>query len=180
MEAFDILIRRVAQLESVINDLNRRLNNTMREARVLEVDAAKGLAIVEAQGGKTKPVPWLQRAGSIRDWDPPAVGERVVLLSPNGDTGRGMILPGGYSQEYGQPHDQLGEARRVIGDSSDLFTGTQRVFEAQLITLRATTLRIEAGVEIYGPKVHHNDTNIGDTHKHTDVMPGGALTGFPV
>lgn len=167
-----ILFRRIAQLEGMLVDMNRRMNNVMREGRVTDVDPETGLAIVDAQGGKSPPSPWLQRAGSIRDWDPPTPGERVILLSPGGDISRSMILPGGYSQQYGQPHNKLGEARRQIGAASDTFSGSQRVIEAQLIILRGT-------VQIEGPGLTHNGVNVGDTHKHTDVMTGGALTGLP-
>lgn len=171
--SFDILIRRIAQLEGALTEVNRRLNNVMRESRVLEVDADTGMAIVDAHGGKTQPVPWLQRAGDIRDWDPPTPGERVLLLSPNGDPSRGLILPGGYSQQYGQPHNKAGEAFRQIGESKDLFTGSQRVIEAQMIILRGT-------VKIEGPAVTHNGVNIGDDHKHSNVMPAGGISGVPV
>lgn len=171
-DLFDRLVSRIAQLEASLADMSRRVNNVMREARVLEVDPDTGMAIVEAQNGKSKPIPWMQRSGSIRDWDPPTAGERVLMLSPGGDPGRAMILPGGYSEQYGQPHNKLGEARRQIGAASDTFSGSQRVIEAQLIILRGT-------VRIEGPGLTHNGVNVGDTHKHTDVMPGGALTGLP-
>jgi len=35
------------------------------------------------------------------------------------------------------------------------------------------------GVTIVGGAVTHNGKNIGDTHEHTGVTPGGALTGPP-
>jgi len=170
-DLFVRLFGRIAQLEAQIGHLNRRVNSTLREARVLEV-FDDGTAVVEGHGGKSKKIPWLQRAGSIRDWDPPAEGERVLMLSPNGDEGRALILPGGYSKQYGQPHNKLGESKRQIGDASDLFTGTQRVIESQLIILRGT-------VKIEGGGVTHNGVNIGDTHRHTDVFPGGGTSGTP-
>lgn len=176
--SFDLLIRRIGQLEGSVVELTRRLNNVMREARVLEVDPSTGMAIVEAHGGKTKPVPWLQRAGSIRDWDPPTPGERVILLSPGGDPGRGMILPGGFSEQFAAPHNQLGQSMRAIGAGTDLFTADERVIEHQIITLRGT-LRVEGAVEITGPSVTHNGTNIGDTHVHGGVERGGATTNRP-
>lgn len=179
MELFARLFARISQLEGSVVDLQRRLNNVMREARVIEVDASTGTAVVEAQGGKTKKVPWLQRAGTIRDWDPPTPGERVVLLSPNGDPGRGMILSGGYSAEFGQPHDQPGEAFRTVGEGSDLFAGDRRVIEHQLIILRGT-IRLEGPVDVVGPKLHHNGVNVGDDHRHRDVEPGPGLSGTPL
>lgn len=37
-----------------------------------------------------------------------------------------------------------------------------------------------AGLEITGGDVKHNGTSIGDTHKHSGVVPGGANTGDPI
>lgn len=178
-DALDILLRRIAQLEGSINEMSRRMNNVLREARVLEIDAANGMAIVEGHGGRSKPVPWLQRAGSIRDWDPPAEGERVIMLSPGGDPGRAMILPGGYSGSYGAPHNVLGQAMRQVGSSTDLTTSSTRVIEAQMITLRGT-VRIEGPVQIQGQYVTHNGKNIGHNHSHTKVKPGGGISGPPL
>lgn len=114
---FSRLMDRIENLESQVNSLHRKMNNTLREGRVKEVDGGSGMAIVDAQGIETTQIPWLQRSGSIQDWDPPAVGERIILLSPNGDPGRGLILPGGYSDQYSQPHNKLGEAFRKTGET---------------------------------------------------------------
>lgn len=177
-DLFDRLIGRIANLEGQLGAMRRQVNNMFREAQVLEVDEASGMAIVDAQGGKSKPVPWMTRAGAIRDWDPVEPGERVLLLSPNGDPGRAMILPGGYSGKYGQPHNKRGESMRMIGGASDLFTASQRVIESQLIILRGT-VKIEGPLEINGSKVSHNGKNIGSDHIHRGVRPGGGTSGPP-
>jgi phage baseplate assembly protein gpV len=173
MDVFGRLIDRIATLEAEVIRLQRRVNNTFREARVEEVYPGEGLARVNAHGAGSKKVPWLQRAGDIRDWDPPSVGERVLLISPTGEPGKGLILPGGYSKQYGQPHDKLAEARRVIGETSILSTGETHVIESPRIILRGK-------VTIEGPCVTHNGIDIGSSHKHQDVMPGPALTGTSI
>ena len=38
---------------------------------------------------------------------------------------------------------------------------------------------IKGRLDIDGAGVTHNGKDIGDTHRHTDVEPGGALTGEP-
>jgi len=172
-DLFGRLITRIGQLEAQIGHLQRRMNNVLREAKVLEVDHDSGLAIVDAHGGRSKPIPWMQRAGSIREWMPVTAGERVLMLSPNGDPGRAMILPGGFSGQFGQNHSAPGEMRYDIGDSSDTMGNGKRVIEAQLIILRGT-------VQIEGPTVTHDGKNIGKDHKHDGVFAGAALTGVPV
>lgn len=173
----DWMIRRIAQLEAMVESLDRRLNNVMRESVVEEV-FDDGTATLVSHGGKTKPMPWLQRSGSIQDWDPPTPGERVIHLSPGGHLGRGLILPGGYTEQFPQPHNKLGESRRKVGDSMDTFSGSQRVIESQLIILRGT-VRIEGPLEIEGSSVTHNNVNIGDTHVHGGVERGGSDTDEP-
>jgi len=172
-DLFSRLIDRIGELEANIGHLQRQINNVMREGRVLEVDAGSGMAIVDGFGGKSKPIPWLQRAGSIREWTPPTVGERVLMLSPNGDPGRALILPGGFSQAFPQNHSKLGEKRYDIGASNDTMSGTERIIEAQTIILRGT-------VKIEGSRVTHNDTNIGVDHVHKGVIPGPGHSGHPL
>jgi phage baseplate assembly protein gpV len=97
----------------------------------------------------------------------------VILISPTGEPGKGLILPGGYSSQYTQPHDKVAEARRVIGDTSILSTGETHIIESPRIILRGK-------VTIEGPCVTHNGIDIGSSHKHQDVMPGPALTGLSI
>ncbi|SPR99550.1 Bacteriophage P2 Baseplate assembly protein GPV [Cupriavidus taiwanensis] len=50
---------------------------------------------VKAGGMTTDWLPWLERrAGATRTWNPPTVGEQVVLLCPSGELRNGVILTG--------------------------------------------------------------------------------------
>ncbi len=170
-DPFGDLIERLEQAEAAIGELGRRINNMVREAKVTKV-FVDGTAIVDAHGIESKRVPWVQRAGSIKDWDPPAVGERVLLVSPTGEPGRGVIFPGGYSNEFSQPHDTLGEAKRQVGDTSVLMKGDELV-------LTSETIRIVGKLVIEGESVRHNEKNIGDTHIHGGVVVGAQKTNVP-
>lgn len=117
MSALDELGRYILALEKRIEQLDRRLNNTLREAKVVEVDAGKGLAKVEAHGLKSGWSPWLARAGDILEWEPPTVGERVMFISPTGEPGQGVILQGGYSNQFPQPSTDKGERLIKLGDN---------------------------------------------------------------
>lgn len=49
------------------------------------------------------------------------------------------------------------------------------------ITVGGTSWTLDAeGWKQTGGQVSHNNLNIGGTHKHMDVMPGGGLTGLPI
>lgn len=125
MSDFDYLFRlmhkRFQELEGQVESMKRRMNNVVREGQVTKLDAAKGLAEVEANGLPSMMVPWVQRAGSRREWDPPAKGERVIMLSPTGDPGQGLILPGGYSDQFKQNHNKEGEYRSTSGEGDKNF-----------------------------------------------------------
>jgi phage baseplate assembly protein V len=148
-------------LERRIEQLDRRLNNVVREARVTEVDPARALAKVEAHGLASAWCPWLERAGAIRTWSPPTVGERVLLLSPSGEPGLGLILPGGYSDAFGAPHDQAGEFKQTIGDASVLMRDGELKLTVDNVSLRVTR---------DGAVVKRGDTELALTDGRVDVV----------
>lgn len=167
------LVARIEHLERGLNAADRRLNNIMREGKVLKVYPDEGLAEVQFFGSesRSKKIPWFTQSGEIKDFVPPSEEQRVMVFSPTGDPGKGVILPGGYSDDFDQPHDKGAEAMRTVGDSSDLTTGDKRV-------IKAATIELHGDVEIIGT-IKNNGVNIGDDHLHTEVMPGGALSGPP-
>lgn len=172
---FEPLIRRLRYLEKTVQQLDRRINNMVREAVVTEVFPAEGMAKVEANGLKSKKVPWLQRAGDINEWDPPSVGERVLLLSPTGEPGTGMIMPGGYSDKFDAPHGEGGEKVTAIGDVRITQTGSSFTIVAGGVTVEISG----AGLTVNGGRVEHDSLNIGSTHTHGGVTPGAGDTDVP-
>lgn len=133
--------RRLAALEAENERLRLRLDNMIREGRVTKVDPQKARAEVDMNGLASDELPWAQRNGSIRDWDPPAVGERVVVLSPTGDPGLGIVFPGGPSDQFPPPHDKGAEFFKTVGSASILMTGDKIVLK-----VGASSVTVEAGV----------------------------------
>lgn len=127
MSAFDQLGRAILSLDKRMEQLDRRLNNIVREAKVLEVDAGKGLVKVEAHGLKSGWMPWVERAGAIREWSPPAKDERVIVLSPTGEPGQGLVLAGGFSDQFKQPSTDAGERLTQIGDNKLSMTAERTI-----------------------------------------------------
>lgn len=93
----------VSSLEAKIEQLDRRLNNILREARVTEVDAEKRALKVQAHGLPSFWVPWDDAGGANVDWTPPSVGERVLFVSPTGEPGQGLIVARGYAGKHEVP-----------------------------------------------------------------------------
>ena len=175
----DWLVDTIRELEDQTKELNRKLNNVVREGRVVEV-FNDGTAIVDAQDVRTKPLPWITRAGKVRDWDPPTAGERVLLISPTGDPGRAIIVNGGFSEEFSQNHDNVSEARRTIGETEITSAEDGHTIKSRVITFQADEIRLVGNVLIEGETLTHNGKDVGDTHRHSDVVPGPAPTGKPI
>lgn len=103
----------------------------------------------------------------------------LVVLPPSNPSKRMGQMPQGAAGIYSSAGDKL--VINPDGTAVLHVAGALRV-EAQTILLKAggVTVTIGAGgVAIEGGTVTHNGKNIGDTHVHTNVEPGGGLSGAP-
>lgn len=173
--ALSRLIKRIADLEAVTSGLSVRQNNMFREGVVKSVDFEKGLAVVEAHGLETKPVPWLEQAGAVNEWTPLSVGQRVLLASPNGDPGRAVIMRGGFTDDVRPPHRVGAEKRTMIGECSITQSGSGIVIQAGGCTFTFSG----EGFSQSGGEIRHDQKNIGADHRHGGVMPGPSTTDVP-
>lgn len=114
----------IFELARRLADVERRLNNIIRPARVVNVDPEKGLAEVafaldeNDEDVTTIMLPWVERAGKIKTWEPPSVDEQVILVSPSGEIGASSwIMRGGFTDKYPKPHNKEGEYMIQIGNS---------------------------------------------------------------
>ncbi len=164
-------------------ELERRARNRNRTGTVVSVDHAAGKAVVRFSDQAGRPyegpaMPWKEvAAGGIRSHIPPSVGEQVTVTSESGDLGDGIIDLSVPSTAHPRPHDgpeaviTLGGSRIQIGDAAiELTTPTLRI---------VGDVAIEGRVAITGAAVTHNRRSIGDDHRHTDVFPGGGISGPP-
>lgn len=140
MSNFDIvfskLMARIEDLERVVNQQDRRLNEMFREGEILEAyEDGTYEAKFYGDESKTKRIEHPQQAGEISDWVPYSKGQRVLLINPSGEPGKGFIVPAGYTEQYDQPHDQLGQAMRRNGAASDLMTKRLRRIVSKRIDL---------------------------------------------
>jgi len=173
--ALNRLINRIEALEQKAARLDARVNNVVREGKVVEVDNAKGKVRIDAHGVETGFVPMMQQAGDVNEWTPMAVGQRVTLISPSGDISRGFAMPGGYTDDVSQPHDKAAEKRITIGDAVLTITGNGLTLQTGGATFELTS----AGFKQTGGRMEHDGLNVGSTHTHRGVSPGGADTEFP-
>lgn len=184
-------------MSAEIGDLQRRLANVIRVGKVTEVDRTAGRVKVQFQGVTTSWLPWMtSRAGTVRDWSPPAVGEQVCVISPSGEMGAGFVLPGGInSNSAGKPDNRNNVwCIHIPSDgSAEIHVGTTHIIlegdKADIVS-GGKTLRISGGkmtfdgdIEVTGKITTTGDVKAGtislQTHKHTGVSTGGSNTGNP-
>jgi phage baseplate assembly protein V len=81
--------------EQIIGDI-------VRKGRIASVVGAT--CTVETGDLITPPLPWFAvRAGNVRKWSAPSVGEGCLLICAEGDTANGIVLPGLYSDQFPAP-----------------------------------------------------------------------------
>lgn len=166
----DQLTAGVGSAEST--DHSRRMSNVARYGTVAEADytgATAGFPAirVQLQDGEilTDWVPWFSpRAGKDRVWDPPEVGEVVMMLAPSGELANGVAIPGLFSNGNANG-DRAGLQRRTYDDG----TVVEYDRQAHKLTIDATasngqvvvkgqTIQVEASgaVTVKGSPLHLN------------------------
>lgn len=102
-------------------DLTRLISNLIRIGEVIELQASPLAARVKIGDNETD---WISiahsRAGQSNDFDPPSIGEQVVLLSASGDLSQAIIIASLHSSTHDQPSSSLHEFIRTFGDGTRL------------------------------------------------------------
>lgn len=76
---------------------------------------------------------------------------------------------------------QGNSAQSISGNSGEKISGGYTIIVGSklIITAQDIEMRAANSFNIYSTTLKHNDVNISYTHRHKDVVPGGALTGLP-
>ena len=62
------------------------------------------------------------RAGDVRHWSPPVVGEQVLLLCPDGQPEQAIAIPALYQDNFPAPSDDPNEHLTIYGDGARIGT----------------------------------------------------------
>lgn len=95
-----------------VAELFRLISNLIRIGTVFAVDLKSRPAKVRVASGDLQSnwLPWMElRAGRTRTWNPPTVGEQVIVLCPDGDPAGGVVLTGLNSEAIPAPSDSEAE-----------------------------------------------------------------------
>lgn len=148
-------------------------------------------------------LPWIvQRAGADQVWDPPTVGEQVMLFSPSGQLANGVVVTGLFSDHIPANGNRPGLHRRTYADGTVIeYDSVAHHLNATLANGGTTNLVSTGGIHLVGDIIHQGDyiqtgnQNVTGTvtvttdviaagislvnHPHGGVMPGNGKTGKP-
>ncbi|UMZ13277.1 phage baseplate assembly protein V [Pseudomonas sp. MPFS] len=187
---------------------DRMLAGLIIPCSVVGVDLAAAMVRVSDGAGWTSAwVRWhSQAAGKARHWRAPSLGEQGALISPSGEPAQGTFVPGLYGNAGTQPDNRdhvevwrFDDGGSLVYDwqaksySISLPSGTvtiqvagsSAVISDSAITAKADTISLtgqitlNGDVQINGASLQHNGVNVGSTHTHPGVMPGGGSTATP-
>lgn len=127
-----------------LGDLERRLASLMMIGTVAEVDTATARVKVTIGDLTTAMIPWLAgRAGSNQTWNPPDVGEQVLVLSPSGNLANGIAVPALYCTDFPAPSDDQDEVVYQIGEGISLTVN--RSDKSVVLAVAEGTLTVDTG-----------------------------------
>lgn len=164
-----------------LQEHERRLGGQELRGPVTHVDPAKKLcrvALGKDEDGNDVLSPWRpykQTAGALKFHNPPSIGQSMILRSESGDLDQAVAEPYHWSDENPSPSDDGGTHKMTFGAVTATLTSDALVFDVGGVSVRISG----DGLAVTGGQVTHNGHDIGDTHKHTEVEPGGGLSGPP-
>ena len=179
------LLERVAELE-------RRLNDTLITGVVSEVQYRPYRVRVDYG---TEEVPQttallpviVPRAARAILWCPLDVGEAVMVISPNGNTAQGRVLPASYTRTHDQPDDQadrlmleFGQGNRLVlnrksGKLHLTLSGELEIDAPERLRVNSATLACSGDIlDQFDGNTHHMRAmrDIYDDHTHTGDSGG--------
>ncbi|KAA8734916.1 phage baseplate assembly protein V [Acinetobacter qingfengensis] len=151
-------------------DILRRLENLIRPGVIFEIDHDKALCIVDFQGIKTCPLPWLTlRAGTDSTWDAPTKGEQCIVFAASGELTNGFVLVGLYSNDSPAPSNNPNIKMRKFSDGAVIqYDAENHHLQAILPVDGTATITAPGGITLNG-----------DTTINGNVLTNGsvAMTG---
>lgn len=170
-------------------ELHRRLENLIRFGTIKAIYPAKPFTTVTVTIGEitTAKLRFLTlRAGKTKTWDPPTIGEEVMVLSPSGVLEMGVAIAGFNNQDNPSPSDNLDKTIRVFEDGCILaYDVSSHHLSAILPPGGTVELTADGGVTVNangGVTVNANDgltinaVSGGTTHNGNLTVNGSTVT----
>lgn len=168
----DVLVGIVTDLQM----LKTAFGKAMKMGPVEQIDPVKGYRLKLGEGPDGPFLsPWYPHPETGKSSIPLKKGQVVGVVNPTGDPRQGFLIRGGYSEANPSPNDNMdANVFEDAGVRISVSGGALRV------TAGGVTVVISGdGLIVSGGMVQHDGKNIGSTHTHGGVLPGGANTSEP-
>ena len=158
-------------------------DNLIRLGTIASVDLMAARCIVSLEDGlESPPVRWFEgRMGETHTWSPPSDVEEVMLLSPAGEIGGGVVLGSLANSHFPAPANTALDLIRFADGA--VLSYDPEAHAASLTLPGGGTLNITADVNVTGTLTATVDVVGGGKslkgHKHGGVQAGSAQTGAP-
>lgn len=149
--------------------LLRLLLNLVRKGTILQVDHDRWKCRVATGELQTNWIPWLAIAGDTREWEPPTVGEQVLLLCPEGEPAEGVVLRGLYADDRPAPSTTPSAHVRTYPDGA-------RIEYDHASHQLAVTLPDGATITITAPGAVTVKTRTATIEAETATVKAGTIT----
>jgi len=138
-----------------IATLSRMVENLLRVGTVEELDLPAKCCRVRSGNLLTNWLPWVtHRAGNTRTWDPPTVGEQVLVLSPSGELGAGVVLTGLFSTAHAATSSSA-SYNHATGALEASGIQTAMVQAATLVTIDCPATHVTGALTVDGLLTYH-------------------------
>lgn len=110
------------RMEFTLSDLSRRVENLLRVGSIAHVELAQKPRVrVQIGDILTAWIPAATlRAGASKTWNPPTVGEQVLVVSPSGDLASAFAVLAINSNHYPAPCTEANITRDVFPDGAQI------------------------------------------------------------
>ena len=107
----------ISELIMRVSELEKRLANVCRIARVIKVHETEAKLDITFEGLERKKVPFqTMRAGEDQTYWLPSVGELGFLFSPSGDIANAIFVPGIYFKDFPAGDTTTQKSKRIFRD----------------------------------------------------------------
>lgn len=169
----------------------------LRLGTIATVDHGAATCTVAAGDIVTGELPWIaQRAGIVRAWNPPSVGEQCLLLCPEGDIEAGLVIVGLYSDACPPPSNSADISLAAYPDGAQIsYDHAAHKLSAVLPSGGTAEIMADGGITVIGDVTITGNVSVTGkitasadviaagislkSHKHGGVSTGSAQTGAP-
>ena len=107
----------ISELIMRVSELEKRLANVCRIARVIKVHETEAKLDISFEGLEREKVPFqTMRAGEDQTYWLPSVGELGFLFSPSGDIANAIFVPGIYFKDFPAGDSTTQKSKRIFRD----------------------------------------------------------------